>query len=305
MGVRKLNPRQYVAEIPNLPGLEVWFQRASDCVRKLSYGDIDMAIVGYDMFSEFSAHDDDLVVVHDALGFGGCHLALGIPTYGRFTDVNNVEELKAMGWSDEEPLRVVTGYNNLAAEYFTKLDIPHVILTADGALEAAPKMGCADIILDLVSTGTTMRENNLKEIVGGNVLDSQGVLVASKKALQQRPGMLDTVHEMIERLEAHLTAKNFFTIECNMRGDSEVQIAQKLIEAGLGGLEGPTISPVFATGGASRNTFAVTIAVRKVTLYSTIKEIRKMGGSGVLVSDLVYIFEEDPWRWKELQKQLK
>lgn len=51
------------------------------------------------------------------------------------------------------------------------------LLSADGALEAAPAMGCADIILDLVSTGVTLRENNLRQIEGGKIVDSQGVLV--------------------------------------------------------------------------------------------------------------------------------
>ena len=63
--------------------------------------------------------------------------------------------------------------------------------TADGALEAAPAMGAADCILDLVSSGTTLRENNLKQIDGGRVLESQGVLVASRTALLQREGTLE------------------------------------------------------------------------------------------------------------------
>ena len=54
LSVYKPNPRQYVASIPQLPGVEVWFQRASDVVRKLSYGDVDLGIVGYDMFAEIS-----------------------------------------------------------------------------------------------------------------------------------------------------------------------------------------------------------------------------------------------------------
>ena len=76
LSVRKLNPRQYAAEIPNVPGMEVWFQRATDVVRKLLTGDVDIGIVGYDMLREIGNEDEDLVIVHDALGFGGCHLAV-------------------------------------------------------------------------------------------------------------------------------------------------------------------------------------------------------------------------------------
>ena len=58
--VRKINPRQYAAEIPNVPGMEVWFQRATDVVRKLIPGDVDIGIVGYDMLREIGNEDPDL-----------------------------------------------------------------------------------------------------------------------------------------------------------------------------------------------------------------------------------------------------
>lgn len=68
----------------------------------------------------------------------------------------------------------VTGYHNIARRYFEEKGFKHVaLLSADGALEAAPAMGCADIILDLVSTGVTLRENNLRELEGGRILDSE------------------------------------------------------------------------------------------------------------------------------------
>lgn len=67
---------------PQIPGLEVWFQRASDVVRKLRYGDIDLGIVGGDMFYELADGDNDLIVVHEALNFGQCHLGLGLPMAG-------------------------------------------------------------------------------------------------------------------------------------------------------------------------------------------------------------------------------
>lgn len=94
-----------------IPGLEVWFQRASDVVRKLRYGDIDLGIVGADMFSELADGDSDLVVCHEALAFGKCKLALGIPMTGKFANVNSLDELRAMpDWTKETPLRVVTGW---------------------------------------------------------------------------------------------------------------------------------------------------------------------------------------------------
>lgn len=110
----KPNPRQYFGQITQFPEMEVWFQRASDVVRKLRTCDLDLGIVGMDMFAEFAAEDEDLVVVHDALNFGHCKLALGIPVGGDFAHIATLEDLKSMGWSESRPLRVVTGYTNIA-----------------------------------------------------------------------------------------------------------------------------------------------------------------------------------------------
>jgi ATP phosphoribosyltransferase len=305
--VKKPNPRQYVAEIPTMPGLEVWFQRASDIVRRLNYGDVDVGFLGYDMFHEFSYGNDDLIIVHDALKYGGCHLALGIPTKGDFQDVNSLDELKQMGWSKENPLKVVTGYQNTARSFFAENGMTDNVeyLAADGALEAAPYMGCADIILDLVSTGTTLRENNLKEIKGGRVIESEGIMVASKKALKERPGLLEQVKQILERLEAHLKAREYFQVTTNMRGESESAIAQMMLENGVGGFDGPTISSVYSSGLRSQSLYAANVCVRKSQLHDHIKTIRSLGGTGVLVSEMTYIFDEEPWRWTELLKKLE
>uniref|UniRef100_A0A383V671 ATP phosphoribosyltransferase n=1 Tax=Tetradesmus obliquus TaxID=3088 RepID=A0A383V671_TETOB len=293
LSVYKPNPRQYVAKIPQIPGVEVWFQRASDVVRKLRLGDIDLGIVGYDMFQEIGDGDSDLVVVHEALGFGHCHLALGVPMGGKFANINNLEQLRAMDcWTEETPLRVVTGYHAIAKRFFDQAGFEHVaLLTADGALEAAPAMGCADIILDLVSTGVTLKENNLREIEGGRIVDSQGVLVANRRSLTERPQqLLPVLHELLERLDAHLKAEQFYSVIANMRGESPEAVATLLMQQeglqyhntnprafynfstavianmrgespeavatllmqqeSLRGLQGPTISPVYSLDGS-------------------------------------------------------
>lgn len=182
------------------------------------------------------------------------------------------------------------------------------LVSADGALEAAPAMGYADIILDLVSTGTTLRENNLKQLEGGRILESQGVFVASRKALKANPTLLATVKEILERLEAHLTAEQYFSVIANFVGQSPEAIASKLLTApGLQGLAGPTISPVYtrgADGSPAAGTYAAVICVRKTEVYDAVKTIRSVGGSGVLVQPMTYIFDEEPARWKRLLKEL-
>ncbi|AES63203.2 ATP phosphoribosyltransferase catalytic subunit [Medicago truncatula] len=331
LSVKQVNPRQYVAQIPQLSNLEVWFQRPKDIVRKLLSGDLDLGIVGLDIVTEFGQMsiifilytrqlplfmfiilcqgNDDLIIVHEALEYGDCRLSIAIPQYGIFENVNSLEELAKMPqWTKEKPLRVATGFTYLGPKFMKDNGIKHVAFsTADGALEAAPAMGIADAILDLVSSGTTLKENNLKEIEGGTVLESQAALVASRKSMIGRKGVLETTHEMLERLEAHLRAMGQFTVTANMRGSSAEEVAERVLsQPSLAGLQGPTVSPVFLKrdGKVSADYYAIVICVPKKALYKSIQQLRAIGGSGVLISPLTYIFDEETPRWRQLLSKL-
>ncbi|KAH7575807.1 hypothetical protein JRO89_XS02G0224700 [Xanthoceras sorbifolium] len=332
-------------DLLKLSNLEVWFQRPKDIVRKLLTGDLDLGIVGFDTVSEYGQGNEDLIIVHNALEYGDCHLSLAIPKYGIFENINSLRELGQMPqWTAEKPLRVATGFSYLGPKFMKDNGLKHVVFsTADGALEAAPAMGIADAILDLVSSGTTLRENNLKEIEGGIVLKSQAVLVASRKSLMQRKGVLDTTHEILERLEAHLRAMGQFTVTANMRGSSAEEVAERILsQTSLSGLQGPTISPVFCKrdGKVTADYYAIVICVPKKALYKSVQQLRAVrhawkfisvsellrkfyachfglycmftenaashliGGSGVLISPLTYIFDEETPRWRELLSKL-
>ncbi|KAI3810375.1 hypothetical protein L1987_19987 [Smallanthus sonchifolius] len=309
LSVRQTNPRQYVADIPLIANLEVWFQRPKDIVRKLVSGDLDLGIVGLDTFSEYGQGNEDLIIVHDALAYGDCRLSLAIPKYGIFENINSVKELAQMPeWTAEKPLRVATGFTYLGPKFLKENGLQHVAFsTADGALEAAPAMGIADAIVDLVSSGTTLKENNLKEIEGGVLLESQAIMVASKKSLIQRKGLLDITHEILERFEAHLRALDQFTVVANMRGNSTEEVAERILsQPSLSGLQGPTISPVFrkVDGVVTPDYYAIVICVPKKSLYKSVQQLRAIGGSGVLVSPLTYIFDEETPRWCELLSKL-
>lgn len=309
LSVRQVNPRQYVAEIPQISNLEVWFQRPKDIVRKLVSGDLDLGIVGLDTVCEYGQGNEDLIIVHDALEYGDCRLSLAIPKYGIFENVNSMKELAEMPqWTPERPLRVATGFTYMGPKFLKEKGLKHVTFsTADGALEAAPAMGIADAIVDLVSSGTTLRENNLKEIEDGVIVESQAVLVAGRKSLMQRKGVLDITHEMLERLEAHLRAAGQFTVTANMRGSSAEEVAERILsQTSLSGLQGPTISPVFCKrdGRVTADYFAIVICVPKKALYKSVQQLRAIGGSGVLISPLTYIFDEETPRWRQLLSTL-
>ncbi|XP_038995429.1 ATP phosphoribosyltransferase 2, chloroplastic-like [Hibiscus syriacus] len=309
LSVKQVNPRQYVAQIPQLSNVEVWFQRPKDIVRKLLSMDLDLCIVGLDTVSEYGQGNEDLIIVHDALDYGDCRLSLAIPKYGIFENIDSLRKLAEMPqWTIEKPLRVATGFTYLGPKFMKENGLWHVTFsTADGALEAAPAMGIADTILDLVSSGTTLKENNLKEIEGGVVLESQAVLVASRKELIQRKGALDSTHEILERFEAHLRALGQFTVTANMRGGSAEEVAERVLsQPSLVGLQGPTVCPVFCKrdGKVAADYYAIVICVPKKALYKSVQQLRAIGGSGVLISSLTYIFDEETPRWRELLSKL-
>jgi ATP phosphoribosyltransferase len=211
-------------------------------------------------------------------------------------------------WTEEKPLRVVTGFGYLGAKFLKENGFKHVrLLSADGALESFPPMGMADAIVDLVSSGTTLRENNLKEIEGGVVLESQATLVASRRSLHKRKGVLEITHELLERLEAHLRASTELMVTANMRGNSAEDVAERVLSlTSICGLQGPTISPVYCRcdGKVAVEYYAMNAVVPQKLLYKAIQQLRSIGGSGVLVMKLTYIFDEETPRWRNLLTEL-
>ena len=221
LGVNKVNPRQYIAQIPAIPDLEVWFQRSADVVRKVRNGDIDLGIVGYDAVAEYRGPADKVVIIHEALGYGYCRLALAVPEH--WHNVNTITDLASLAAErePERPLRVVSKFQRQAPLFLEQHNIqPYHLLHADGALEAAPQMGTADMIVDLISSGVTLRENRLKELEGGKIFDSQAVFIGNRAALTNRPQALTVTRELLERFEAHLRASEHYTIIANIRGSS-------------------------------------------------------------------------------------
>ena len=106
--VFKPNPRQYLADLPALPELKVIFQRPGDIVVSVRQGSIDFGITGRDMLEEKGGSGDDIIILHDALGFGGCALTLAVPE--SWKTVTDVASLKAFAASMETPLRVATKF---------------------------------------------------------------------------------------------------------------------------------------------------------------------------------------------------
>lgn len=305
--VTQLNPRQYVAEMPAIPELEIWFQRSADIVRKVRYGDVSLGITGFDSLAEYRGDGDEIIVLHDTLGFGGCRLVLAVPD--GWDDVTSVDDLAVVARrraAEGHPLRVGTKYEQLVTHFLAEQGIERCeLIRAEGALEAGPHMGYVDLIADLTASGITLRENRLKQIDGGTLLTSEACLIGNRQALKNQPEALMVAKQLLEFIEAHLRATGYHAIIANIQGESPEAVAQKVLsQPDLAGLQGPTISPVYLRAPDVRDWYAISIIVRKQRLVQAVGQLRAIGGSGVVVTPATYIFEDEPVTYRKLLAEL-
>ena len=297
------NPRQYQASIPNLPGITVIFQRPGDVVVSVRDGGVDFGITGWDVMNEKQGTNGAILPIHTALGFGNCTLNVIVPeaweTVNTMADLRNLQRL----W--DRPLRVATKFPIQAQAFFSRNGLDDVeFISTEGTLEIAPTIGYSDLITDLVSTGTTLRDNRLKRISDGQILASQGCLIANRDCLKKNPTALGIARTLLEFIVACLRARDNVSIFANMRGNSPEEIARQMFtQSVIGGLQGPTLSPVITRQG--EKWYAAHLVVRKDQLSQAISELRCVGGSGVVVAPVLYIFEEEPAEYLAMLKQLE
>lgn len=294
LSVFRPNDRQYVASVPALPHLTILFQRAADIFTKVEEGSVDLGITGFDVFWEMGAGQDNVVTVCDRLGYGKCELVLAVPE--SWMDVDSIEDLAELSLLFKEKgriLRIATKYPNTTRKWlYQKRIVNFSLVEVQGAMEAAPSMGYADMIADITSTGTTLRENRLKQINGGTLIKSQACLIGNKRLLQEDELKLDTVRIILELIEAQLAAKKFISITANVRGNSPEEIGKCLMDnselSGLSGLRGPTIAKVYTPDGD--DWYAATIVVQQSMLLCAISHLRQVGGTDITVFSPDYVF---------------
>ncbi len=296
--VNKTNPRQYRAFIPALPEIVVLFQRPRDIPMSVAAGDIDLGITGYDTYAEIPADaKENIIVIHEALGYGRCDLVVAVPQ--AWDDVETMRDLAARAYAQN--LRVATQYGNCVADFMREAGVENVrIVVADGALEAAPAIGYADFIVDITSSGTTLRENNLRTLSDGTVFRSEGIFIGNRERLCSDREMLATTAQMLEFFEAYLRAKNQYMVFANIRGATREEVTERVLsQPDLGGLQHPTLSQLIAKS-AETNWWSINLVVAQSRLYTAIQQIRAIGGSGVVVTPVTYIFDELPDRSQRL-----
>ena len=294
IGVLRTNLRRYTAEIPALPGVTVLFQRSADITPKVEEGSADMGIAGMDRFLETRREGGHTNMVIENLGFGHCELVMGVPdSWVDVTSLADLSDLSMVFREEARDLRIATKFPRLAERFLLANGVNYFSLVqSSGTLEAAPSMGYADVIADISSSGVTMRENRLKTIHGGSILTSEACLIGNRVLLGEDDDKLDRAKALVELIEAHVQAKEFYTITANMKGETGEEVAGYILRhTDISGLRGPTISKVYTRDG--EGWFAVTIIVERERLLGAVGHLRQIGGSSVTVSQPNYVFHSE------------
>jgi len=290
--VHRPSSRRYTALVPAVSGVEVLLQRAADITQKVEEGSAELGITGMDRFLEGRGDDGQVISLIDDLHFGRCDLVLAVPD--SWLDVTSVADLAdlALEFRQEgKQLRITTKYPRMLRRYLFERGINHFTLVpASGTLEAAPAAGYADLIADLTSTGTTLRENRLKTLEEGTVLVSQACLIGNPALLAANPAELDLARALVEPMEAHLRAKSYYRLTANVRGQSAVEVsATVLARPDLAGLRGPTVARVYNV--EEQDWHSLSLLVKKELLLDAVDHLRDCGAVDIAASQVNYLFE--------------
>ena len=244
--------RSLVARVQNFD-LDILFVRTNDVIEFVGDGVADLGITGIDLLTETGA---ELPRVLD-LGYGRCRLAAAVPTD---TPYQAVDDLAG--------LRVATAHPHTTRRFFETRSIPVDVIPISGAVEVAPRLGLAEAIVDLVSTGSTMVMNGLRPI--GDVLSSEAVLVANPTAHRDRAADIASIDTMLTAVTAARGRKYL------MMNAPAAKLAE--LEALLPGLESPSVIPLAHAG-----MIAIHSVVGSDDVWGLLPRLKAAGASGILV----------------------
>lgn len=299
LGVQRVTARRYTGRMPAVPDAVVLFQRAADIPRQVEAGAAEIGLAGLDQYLEAHPEDGPSTLLVESLGFRSADLVVAVPE--SWDHIATVEDLAKATTG----FRVATKYPNLTRKYLVGQGVMNFsIIEAGGTFEAAPAMGYADFIVDISSSGNTLRENQLKTIDGGTIVKSQACLFANKELLSRDDEALAGVRVLLELIEGHLRASEYYSIIANIRGDSPEQIAGHIQDhPEIAGIEGPTVSQVFSKEGET-GWYAVTMVVERNKVITALDHLRAIGGNGIILFPTTYVFEAKCSAYDNLLEQL-
>ena len=240
------------APITNFPA-ELLMLRDDDIPQYVADGVADIGIVGENVIIEKSKP----VEIREKLGFAGCRLSMAIPKSENYTVIEY--------FTDK---RIATSYPVIVQKYLDENGIRAEIHEINGSVEIAPGIGLADVVCDIVSSGSTLFSNGLKEVE--TVLKSEAVLISTHNLSDEKTSILD---RLIFRIRAVRNAKNNKYILLNAPNDSIENI-----KAILPGMKSPTVMPLADEGWSSLHS-----VVNENEFWDKIDQLQKLGAQGILV----------------------
>jgi len=246
---------QLKAQARNFP-MEVLYLRNGDIPQYLRDGVVDIAIVGENLLIE---KGNDLRIV-EKLGFSKCKVSIAVP---KDMDYNSI--------SDLDGLKIATSYPNTVKDFLDKKGIRSELHIINGSVEIAPNIGLADAIVDIVSSGSTLFKNNLKEVE--ELLVSEAVLVTSPSLTAVKEEILSKLQF---RIRAVLRARNSKYVLLNAPNGKVKEIIKI-----LPGMRSPTVLPLAEEGWSSIHT-----VVEKNKFWEVIDDLKANGAEGILVLDV-------------------
>jgi len=243
---------QLKAKAVNFP-VEVFYLRNSDIPQYLEDGVVDCAILGENTLIE----SDSSARIIEKLGFSKCRLSIAVPKGSNVTSL-----------SDLNGKRIATSYNNTLEIFMKKAGVKATAHHISGSVEIAPNIGLADAICDLVSSGSTLFKNNLKEVEV--LLKSEAVLVASPKISDKASAI---IAKLQFRVQSVLKARNSRYVLMNVPND-KIAAVVKL----LPGMRSPTVLPLAEKGWSSIHT-----VISKGSFWEVIDALKQEGAEGILV----------------------
>jgi len=236
----------------NNPNISVLYARARDIPEYVYMNAAQAGITGYDMILE-SGVDVDILL---KLGFGKAKLVVAVPAY---SEIKSIEDLDGK--------RVATEFKRITENFFKKRGIDIEVIKISGACENAPYIGIADAIVDLTSTGTTLRVNNLRVIE--TILETEAVLIANKKVRD-----CFEIKALVTSIQGVLNAKGMMYLMMNVPG-KVLEDVKKIVP----GLKGPTVMKILS----NEDLFAVHVVVHEDKLFEVLEKLKKVGARDILI----------------------
>ena len=238
--------------------IEVLFLRAQDIPEFVATGAIDIGITGQDQVAEAGAQIEQVL----ELRFGYCHMAVAVPEASGIKDASEIKDGS----------RIATSYPNIARRYFESLGKDVSVIVVTGAAEIMPYLGISDYIVDLVSTGSTLKMNRMIE--AGRILDSQAAVFTSKQSME-RYG--EQIEEIASSIQSVIDAENKRYIMADVPRD-RLSDVERIIP----GIGGPTILDIAGNSGF----MAVHAVIDSDQTFHVIAELKKIGAKGILTTPI-------------------